>query len=293
MAAPAVAPQDGPRLLRRVHRGRKAHRGGAALGAQAAARAGKPARLHCEDSLRARAVSLPRVLRRGAREALPGPDARVGLSRGLPHPPDDQGRASRACHPQRHGGGAGARGVLQGRVGQGAGGDQPPLRRGARDGRPSRALQARRQGDRLATGRLHHLHGEVRHGGGGLVLSSPFLGVGQGGPAQSLRGPRPAGHAPLPAVAGGADGHGARVLVLLRAHHQRLQALPGGLLRAHAYRGGLGQPHLRLPPLWRGLGLPGGESHPWRRRQSLSRLCRDDRRGPPRDRQEAQAAQAL
>jgi len=39
-------------------------------------------------------------------------------------------------------------------------------------------------------------------------------------------------------------------------HHQCLQALPGGLLRPHAHRGGLGQPHLRLPPLRRGLRLP-------------------------------------
>ena len=70
----------------------------------------------------------------------------------------------------------------KGEWGRGPGGDQPPLRRGPRDGRPPRALQARRQGDRLAAGLLGDVHGEVRHGRGRLVLSTctPRCGTAAG-----------------------------------------------------------------------------------------------------------------
>src|SRR5439155_12274594 len=230
----------------------------------------------------------------GAGQALPRPHPGLALSRGLPHPADLQGGAARAGDPQPHGGGARARGVLQGGMGAGPGGDQPPLRPRAGDGGPPRALQARGEGDRLVAGLLGHLHGEVRHGGGGLVLSRALLRLGPARQEEPLRGAGlPRGHPALPAVARRPDGHGARAGVLLRAHRQRLQALPGGQLRADAHRVRLGQPHLRLPALRGGGGLPGGEPPPRRRRQPVPRLRGDHRRRDSRHPEEAQAAQAL
>ncbi len=201
--APAVAAQDRARLLRRLHGGGRADRGGAALGAAPPARARGQGGLPGEDRVRARALPVPGDVRRGAGQALSRPHPGLELPRGLPHPPDVQGRAAGSRDPQRHGGGARAGGVLQGRVGAGAGGDQPPLRRRAGDGRPPRALQARGEGDRLPAGLLGDVHGQVRHGRGGLVLPPALLGVGSGRAAQPVRGQgrRPAGHAALPAVA--------------------------------------------------------------------------------------------
>ena len=56
---------------------------------------------------------------------------------------------------------------------------------------------------------------------------------------------------------------------------------------------GLGQPHLRLPALRRGRGLPGGEPHPGRRRQPVPRLRGDHRGRAPRHREEARAARPV
>ena len=99
-------------------------------------------------------------------EGLSQPQDQRALHRGLPHPPDDQGRERDAGHPQR----APRRGhpgrELQGRMGPGPGGDQRPVCRGARDGRPARHHQERLQGDRLRPRTGRHLHGQVglRHG---------------------------------------------------------------------------------------------------------------------------------
>ena len=185
----------------------------------------------------------------------------------------------------RHGGRAGARGVLQGRVGPGTGGDQPPLRATALEMADRHVLYkhgvkeiAWQQGssvtfmakyDMGAAGSSFHLHSSVWDRAGKKNLFA----------ARDRRG-----HAALPAVAGRADGHGARVRLLLRAHRQRLQALPGRLLRAHAHRLRLGQPHLRLPALRRGRRLPRGEPHPGRRREPLPGLRGHHRRGAPRGR---------
>jgi len=55
----------------------------------------------------------------------------------------------------------------------------------------------------------------------------------------------------------------------LRPHRQLVQALSGGFLRPHPHRGGLGQPHLRLPPLREGAGfrvenrIPGADANPY------------------------------
>ena len=69
------------RLLRRLHRGGRAHRGGAALGAAPPGGAGGQGGLRGADRVRARALPLPRVVRRGAGQALPRAHAGVGLYR--------------------------------------------------------------------------------------------------------------------------------------------------------------------------------------------------------------------
>src|SRR5437667_10884 len=117
-------------------------------------------------------------LEHGARASLPGPDAGRRLPRGLPHPPDEPRGAAGARHPERDGGGRRSRGDVEGRVGQGPGGDQPRVRRGARDGRSHRALQARGEGDRPPAGLLADVHGQVRHGRGRLVVPPAFVAVG-------------------------------------------------------------------------------------------------------------------
>ena len=71
--------------------------------------------------------------------------------------------------------------VLQGRGRQGPARDQPALRRGRRDGRPQHHLQERRQGDRRPARPVAHLHGQVRHGRGRLVLPHPLQPVGPEG----------------------------------------------------------------------------------------------------------------
>jgi glutamine synthetase len=121
--------------------------------------------------------------------------------------------------------------------------------------------------DMGAAGSSFHLHSSVWD-------PEPLRGQGR----------EPTGHRALPAVAGRPDGDGARVRVFLRPDRQRLQALPGRLLRAHPHRVGLGQPHLRLPHLRRGRRLPGGESHSGRRRQPLPGLRGHHRGGAARRR---------
>ena len=70
-------------------------------------------------------------------------------------------------------------------------------------------------------------------------------------------------------LAGGPARGGPRAGPLLRALGQRLQALPGGLVRAHAHRGRRRQSHLRLPALRRGRELrvenriPGADANPY------------------------------
>ena len=152
LAPGAVAAGNGTGVLRLLPRGRDAHRGSPTVGAAPPARPRGPAGLHHQDRVRAGALPLPGVLRRGARRPLPRPHTGLGLPRGLPHPADFEGRGTGPRRPQPHGGGAGASRVLQGGMGPGPGGDQPPLYRGPRDGRPPRPLQARRQGNRLAAG---------------------------------------------------------------------------------------------------------------------------------------------
>ena len=160
----SLAREDGAGPLRRLHGGGGAGGGQPAAHPPAPGRQGGQARVPNHGRVGARALSVQGVVRRGAGEALPRPDAGLSVHRGLPHPPDDQGGGPGPGDPQRDGGGGGAGGVLEGRVGMRAGGDQPPLRRARRDGGSPHALQARREGDRARAGQLRHVHGEVRHG---------------------------------------------------------------------------------------------------------------------------------
>ena len=91
-------------------------------------------------------------------------------------------------------GGGRAGGELQGRGERRAGGDQRPLRRGAdRRGR-ARDRQERGEGDRLVEGQVRHLHGEVRHGGRGVVEPPAPVAARGGRQARLLRSGRALRH---------------------------------------------------------------------------------------------------
>ena len=87
-----------------------------------------------------------------AQEGLQGPRDRRLVHRGLPHLPDHQGGGPDPQDQERHGRRRHPGRVLEGRMGAGPGRAQPQIRRGARDGRPPRDLQERRQGDRVPAG---------------------------------------------------------------------------------------------------------------------------------------------
>ena len=81
--------------------------------------------------------------------------------------------------------------------------------------------------------------------------------------------------------------HAGRHHLFPGALHQLLQALHGRHLRSHPRGVELRQPHGGLPHLRGGYqGDPRGMPHRRRRPQPLRRLCRADRRGPRRDREE-------
>src|SRR5436309_3327251 len=189
------------------------------------------------------------------------------------------------------------RGYGEGRVGQGPGGDQPRVRRGARDGRSHHALQARGEGDRPPAGLLADVHGQVRHGRGRVVVPPALVAVGSRWEEGALRRRRSrraqdAADA-LRSVAGRSAHDGPRAGRLLRADRQLLQAIPGGLVRAHPDRRRLGQSHVRIPPLRRGERLPRGEPRSRRRRESVSRLRGHHRGRLARHPEPPQAAEAL
>ena len=108
---------------------------------------------------------------RGYRDARPSST----LHHGLPHAPDHQGRVDHPPDPQRHARGGHPDRVLERRVRQGPARDQHHVFRRLVERRPSRALQARREGDRGAERRGGHLHGEVDDGGSGVVVPPPLV----------------------------------------------------------------------------------------------------------------------
>ena len=166
----------------------------------------------------------------------------------------------------------GAGGVLQGRVGAGPGGDQPALRRGPRDGRPPRALQARREGDRRAAGRVASPSWRsttrappARAATCTVSLWDPHGREERSSPRSGSR----AGDAALP--------HGWPARWRWRGSSpsstRRRSTPTSATSRATSRRPriacGLGQPHLRLPPLRRGRRLrvenriPGADANPY------------------------------
>ena len=188
--ASAGRPRDDPRdPVARTHRARdvrplrrgdrRADRGLAPPHPAAPGRAGRRARLLGDDGVGARVLPVQGVARRGRGEGLRRPHAALARDRGLPHPPDDPRRVPDPRHPQRDGRRGRAGRVLEGRGGQGPARDQPRLRRRGDDGRPSRDLQERRQGDRRAARPRDHVHGEVLDGRGRLVVPRALEPVGR------------------------------------------------------------------------------------------------------------------
>src|SRR5262249_48499987 len=94
----------------------------------------------------------PASYRERGGQGLRRPGASLARHRGLPRAPDDARRVPDPGDPERHGRLRGPRRVLEGRSGPRSARDQPRVCRRARDGRPPRDLQERRQGDRVARG---------------------------------------------------------------------------------------------------------------------------------------------
>ena len=202
------------------------------------------ARAHGFDAMvgvGARVLFAARDVRGGAREGLPRPDAVGAVHPRLPHPRLDLRRAAAAPDPQRDARRGHARRDLEGRGVAGPAGDQLPLLRRADDGGQPRRLQERRQGDRASERLLDHVHGEARPHVDRLVVPHPLVAVARRRERVRRRERR------LPAVPRGADRVRARAGGLLRAEHQLVQAVRGGLVGADDARLGPRQPDVRVP----------------------------------------------
>ena len=203
------------------------------------------ARLRRQDGLRARVLRLRRQLSGRPREGLPRPQDRRLVHRGLPRLRDHQARAADARDPQPHGSRRHPGPGEQGRVGARPGGAQPGLCRGARDGRPARDLQERRQGDRLAAGSGRELHAQMAGRPRRQFLPHPRLALGRGRPAGLQR--RQGRDRAVPAVPGRPARGRRRDDLLPGPLRQFLQALRRRLVRAHQPGLEPRQPHERLP----------------------------------------------
>ena len=130
--------------------------------------------VHGPCGQRDRVLPLPRQPRGGLGEGLPRPAPPHALLRGLPHPPDDEGRVRhrRSPAPPRSRGRAGR--VLEGRGRAGTARDQPRLHDARRDGRPQPRLQERGQGDRPPPRPIGDVHGQVRLRRHRLVVPHPL-----------------------------------------------------------------------------------------------------------------------
>jgi len=243
-----------------------------------------------EDGLRARACISSAILRtRRARKRYQGLTP-VWATSGLPHPPDDQGRALvRAIR----------NGMEAARVPWSS-----PRGSGARGRRrsTSRYAEALEMADPMCSTSTAPRRSAWQQGGSITFMAKYDMGrrarpvisileCGQGGRRNLFAG---RGRQGTPLFQQWLPGqiHGARVLVLLRAHHSMPTSATGGLLRPHAHRGGwdnrtCGFASAARAPLPGGeIAVPGADANPY---------LPLPRRSPrvPRDRQEAQAAQAL
>ncbi len=249
-----VARGDGARPLRRDLAGRLAGGALAPPGAARAARACGRGGVRADDRLRARVLPAQGELRRGAREALPRPDAVGAVHPRLPHPRDHLRRAAHPPDPERDAGGRDAGRDVEGRGLARAAGDQLPLRRRADDGRQPRDLQERRQGDRAPERLLDHLHGEARPHLDRELVPRPLVALARR--RSGVRGRRDA----LRTVARGADRVLPRAGDLPRAERELVQALRGGLVGADDARLGATTTGPAGSGSW-GMGRRGG----WRR----------------------------
>ena len=124
--------------------------------------------------------------------------------RGLPAAPDVARGVHHREDPQPDGGGRDPHRVLQGRGRHRPARDQHHLRRRPGGGRPSPGVQERGQGDRLGVRAGRHLHGQVVHGHGRLLVPHPHQPVGRrerlppDGPGGRTRSPRRGTRASVP-----------------------------------------------------------------------------------------------
>ena len=237
-----------------------------------------------------------RHLRRGSRQGLPRPAAALAVARGLPHPPDHQGRV----HPRR----------------------DPPRARGRRACRSSSA-RARPAGASTRStsttpppSRWPTATASTRP----PRRRSPTSTAGRSASWPSTTSTTPARRATSTRACGAStarrrvfdDHHGphgmsetfqhylagliatAREFSLLWAptinSYKRFQL---GFVGAHRRRLGHRQPHARLPQGRPRQGHPGRVPHPRQRREQLLRLRRHHRRRPVRHPQQAGARRAV
>ena len=214
----------------------------AAPGAARAGRAGAGGRLRADGRLRARVLPAQGELRRGAREALPRPDAVGAVHPRLPHPRDHLRRAADPADPQRHARRRDPGRELEGRGVARPARDQLPLRRRADDGRqPRRSTRTapRRSRTRTAARSPSWRSPTTRWIGSSCHVHSSLWRDGENafaGESEMFR-----------QFLAGLDRVRARARALPRADDQLVQALRGRQLGADDARLGPRQPHVRLP----------------------------------------------
>src|ERR1051326_7094450 len=177
--------------------------------------------------------------------------------------------------------------IVERRVGAGAAGNWPSVRRGAGDGGPALDLQARGEGDRVAAGARGHVHGEVGRAPRGIELPHPHEFVGRARQEGAVRR-HAVRHVPL--VPRRMDEAHPRALRVLRAVPVVVQALRGGLVRADRHRLVARQPHGRLPHRRPRAVAAHRVPRAGRGRERVSRLRRGARRGTRGDRASRRAA---
>ena len=176
---PALAAGQRPGALRPPDPGGRAGRSVPPSHPATPAGAGGRPRPRGQVRHRARVLPVPRLLPRSSRQALAAPRPPRRHHRGLPAAPDVARGVHHREDPQPDGGGRDPHRVLQGRGRHRPARDQHHLRRSPGGGRPSPGVQERGQGDRLGVRAGRHLHGQVVHGHGRLLVPHPHQPVGR------------------------------------------------------------------------------------------------------------------
>ena len=271
---------------------RRASRSRCRPGGSCSARSSGPrqARLQVMIASRARVLPVPRVLRRGRGEGLRGPHAALDYVLEDYHIlQTTKDEYLIRADPQRHGRRGRARRVLEGRGRAGPARDQPRYADAVemadrhvvyKNGAKEIAALARA---------VDHVHGEVRHRRGRLVVPHPLEPVVDRRRRRRAMADasKPDGLSDVVPMAGSAGLMAAarELSLVLRAVRQLLQALPARVVGADRGRVGRRQPHAAgSASSATATALPGRVPHPRRRRQPLPRVRGDDRRRPPRHR---------